>query len=49
MNVPSYPIARLLALVLFIIGAVIAIFVDTADPEVIYGLLFSGLAALSLS
>ena len=48
MNVPAYPIARLVAFVLFVIGAVLAIF-TAPDPEVIWGLLFSGLAALSLS
>lgn len=48
MNVPTYPLARLVAFVLFTIGAVLAIFTNP-DPEVLSGLLFSGLAALSLS
>lgn len=45
---PHYPVARIVAFVLFVIGAVIAIFAD-ADPRAVWGLLFAGLAALALS
>lgn len=49
MNIPNYAIARVIAFVLFVIGAVVAAVATAVDPKWLMVLLFSGLAALALS
>lgn len=49
MHRKHFDTAWLLALVLFLIGAILAVFVRDTEPYVFTALLFSGLAALTLA